>query len=133
MNINNIHDKFFKSILSDINIAKKFMSSLLSVEITQHLNIETLRYSETDFLLPDLKEVFSDMVFNVQKKDNKEVYISIILEHKSQPDNFTAVQLLLYISYGYYKQYKNTKSLNLILPVVFYHGKRKWDINPSKS
>ncbi|HHH52897.1 MAG TPA: hypothetical protein ENK91_04510 [Bacteroidetes bacterium] len=126
MNINNIHDKFFKNVLSDINIAKNFISSFLDPDVLQHINIETLKYAETDFLLQDLKEIFSDMVFTVNKTDDKEIYISIILEHKSRPDDFTAVQLLLYIAYGYYKQYKNTRSLQLILPIVFYHGKQKW-------
>ena len=126
MNINNIHDKFFKNILSDINIAKKFIVSFLSPEVLRYINIETLQYAETDFLLQDLKEIFSDIVFTINKKDDKEIYISIILEHKSRPDDFTAVQLLLYIAYGYYKQYKNTKTLQLILPIVFYHGKQKW-------
>jgi len=126
MNINNIHDKFFKNVLNDINIAKKFIASFLSPEVLQHIDIETLQYAETDFLLQDLKEIFSDIVFTVNKNDNKEIYISIILEHKSRPDDFTAVQLLLYIAYGYYKQYKNTRSLQMILPIVFYHGKQKW-------
>jgi len=126
MNINNIHDKFFKNVLSDINIAKKFISSFLSPEVLRHINIETLQYAETDFLLQDLKEIFSDIVFTANKKDDEEIYISIILEHKSKPDDFTAVQLLLYIAYGYYKQYKNTRSLRMILPIVFYHGKQKW-------
>ena len=126
MNINNIHDKFFKNVLSNINIAKKFIASFLSPEVLQHINIETLQYAETDFLLQDLKEIFSDIVFTVNKKDDEEIYISIILEHKSKPDDFTAVQLLLYVAYGYYKQYKNTRSLQLILPIVFYHGKQKW-------
>jgi len=130
VNINNIHDKFFKNVLSDINIAKKFIASFLSPEVLQHINIETLQYAETDFLLQDLKEIFSDIVFTVNKKTDEEIYISIILEHKSRPDDFTAVQLLLYIAYGYYKQYKNTKSLQLILPIVFYHGKQKWIYKP---
>ena len=90
----------------------------------------TLKYSETDFVLPDLKEVFSDIVFSVSRKNNKEAYISIILEHKSQPDDFTAVQVLLYVAYGYYKQYRSKRSLNPILPFVFYHGKQKWIFKP---
>ncbi len=124
--IKNIHDKFFNNVLSDIYIAKKFIASFLSPEVLQHIDMETLQYAETDFLLQDLKEIFSDIVFAVNKKDEQEVYISIILEHKSRPDDFTAVQLLLYVAYGYYKQYKNTGSLQLILPIVFYHGKQKW-------
>ncbi len=126
MKIQNPHDKFFKSVLNDINIAKNFLSSFLPPDVLSHINIDTLQYVETDFLLPDLKEIFSDIVFTANKNGDKEIYISIILEHKSRPDDFTAVQLLLYIAYGYYKQYKNTGSLQLILPVVFYHGKQKW-------
>ncbi len=126
MNINNIHDKYIKTVLSDINVAKKFLSSFLPGDVLEFIDLETLQYAETDFVLQDLKEVFSDMVFTASRKDDNEVYISIVLEHKSHPDDFTAVQLLLYVVYGYYKQYKNTGSLKLILPVVFYHGKQKW-------
>ncbi len=126
VNINNIHDKYIKTVLSDINVAKKFLSSFLPGDVLEFIDLETLQYAETDFVLQDLKEVFSDMVFTVSRKDDNEVYISIVLEHKSHPDDFTAVQLLLYVVYGYYKQYKNTGSLKLILPVVFYHGKQKW-------
>ena len=55
MNINNIHDKFFKNILSDISFAKKFISSFLPANVLKHINIDTLQYAETDFLLLDLK------------------------------------------------------------------------------
>ncbi len=127
MNINNIHDKYIKTVLSDIKVAKKFLSSFLPDDVLQFIDLETLQYAETDFVLKDLKEVFSDMVFTASKKDNNEIYISIVLEHKSQADDFTAIQLLLYVAYGYYKQYKNSGSLKLILPVVFYHGKQKWE------
>ena len=106
MKINNIHDKYIKTVLSDINVAKKFLSSFLPDDVLQFIDLETLQYAETDFVLQGLKEVFSDMVFTVSRKEDSEVYISIVLEHKSQADDYTAIQLLLYVAYGYYKQYK---------------------------
>ncbi|HHH53217.1 MAG TPA: Rpn family recombination-promoting nuclease/putative transposase [Bacteroidetes bacterium] len=132
MEINNIHDKFFKSMLGNMTIAKEFISAFLPKKTLDVIDIDTLTYANTEYVFDDLKDVFSDMVFSCKLKENKEKdsYISIILEHKSYRDKFTAIQLLLYISYGYYTQYKNTKAIEPIIPLVFYHGKKGWHYKP---
>ncbi len=61
--INNIHDKFFKNVLSDIHIAKKFIASFLSPDVLQHIDIETLQYAETDFLLQDVIRVIHEIFY----------------------------------------------------------------------
>lgn len=132
MEINNIHDKFFKSMLRNKAVAKEFISAFLPQKTLDAIDIETLTYANTEYVFDDLKDVFSDMVFSCKLKGDskKNSYISIILEHKSYIDNFTAIQLLLYISYGYYTQYKDKKSIEPIIPLVFYHGKTGWQYKP---
>ena len=53
MNINNIHDKYMKTVLSDINVAKKFLASFLPDNVLEYIDLETLQYAETDFVLRD--------------------------------------------------------------------------------
>ena len=127
ISVNNPHDKFFKSIMNEINVAKAIISTFLSRDILNLIDIDSLQHAKTNFVSEELKETFSDVVFSAKMKSKKEVFISFLLEHKSYPDIFTAVQVLFYLASGYYSQYKNSKKLQVIIPLVFYHGKEKWE------
>ena len=125
--VNNPHDKFFKSLMNEIKIAKAILASLLSPQLLKLIDIDTLQHAKTSFVSDSLKETFSDVVFTVKLKNKVDVFITFLLEHKSYPDIFTPVQVLFYLASGYYLQSKNNKKLQIIIPLVFYHGKEKWE------
>jgi hypothetical protein len=55
--------------------------------------------------------------------------VYVLLEHKSSPDRWVALQLVKYIIRIWYRELdrnQGTRKLPPILPVVFYHGKRHW-------
>lgn len=127
-NINNPHDKFLKALLNDIYVAKQYIATILPEEILTKIDIDSLQHGNTGFVMEDLKEVFSDMVFKCKLKEGNNAYLSLVLEHKSTPDKYTFIQILLYVAYGYYQQYKSGKKIHPIIPVILYHGKTKWKI-----
>ena len=124
--INTPHDAFFKKTMNNPGIAKSVLKSVLPAEVYKLIDWKTLDPIQTNFVSDELKETFSDVIYTAKLKNGKEVFITFILEHKSHPDKFTPVQIMYYLASGYYKQYKNDKSLNVIIPLVFYHGKEKW-------
>ncbi|HRP68877.1 MAG TPA: Rpn family recombination-promoting nuclease/putative transposase, partial [Turneriella sp.] len=65
-----------------------------------------------------------DLLFTAQTKDNMPLNLYILLEHKSKPDKNILTQLLIYQKEIYVKQEKYAA----VIPVVFYHGKEKWNI-----
>jgi predicted transposase/invertase (TIGR01784 family) len=128
--INNIHDKFVKELLANREVAVAFLSEFLPSELVARLKFETLTYEPTSYLNTDLSDFFSDMVWSVHTQGEKEVKISILLEHKSYRDHRTSFQVLEYIALGYLSQLKSGKGVSLIIPLVYYHGHEQWEYQP---
>jgi predicted transposase/invertase (TIGR01784 family) len=66
------------------------------------------------------------MVWRIDTHDNEALNVCLLLEHKSYPDANVAFQMLEYIALGYQTQLKNKQGLELILPILYYHGQEKW-------
>ncbi len=128
-NINNIHDKFFKSIMSNIEVARDFFKTFLPKDVLNTIDLNTLKFTQNNFISGKLKETFADLVFKCKLKNSEHsAYISILLEHKSYPDKYSYVQTLGYVVEGYQAQIKAGKPLEPIIPVLLYHGKQKWEL-----
>ncbi len=50
----------------------------------------------------------------------------MLIEHKSYPDKYTTIQIGGYIFSALQKQAQNNEPLSVIIPVLLYHGKGKW-------
>jgi len=53
--------------------------------------------------------------------------LSLLFEHKSQPDGIIFLQLLRYLLEAWDQQPQKKKGLGIIIPIVVYHGKQKWE------
>jgi predicted transposase/invertase (TIGR01784 family) len=61
-----------------------------------------------------------------------DAFIYLLIEHKSWEELFTGFQLLKYmvrIWEFYLKQNKKAKTLPVIIPIVIYHGPKKWQLD----
>ena len=54
--------------------------------------------------------------------------IYIVFEHKSYPDKLTLIQVLNYCAVVWETNIRNKEPLRPIIPVVFYHGKQKFNL-----
>jgi len=128
--INNPHDKFVKEMLADREMAVAFLDAYLPENLRIVLKLESLTYANTHFITPELSESFSDIVFRIPMNDTeqKDVYVSLLLENKSTPEKYAAFQLLGYIANGYLTQLKNKDVIHPIIPVIYYQGKAKWKL-----
>lgn len=128
-----IHDTFIKDILSHKEAATNFFKEYLPGSLVQIINFETLTPLNTSYVGQNLKTSYSDLVWSVKLKNQKNVQISMLLEHKSHPDPDTAFQLLEYLALAYRKQRRETKKTELIIPVLYYHGKTDWKFKSLES
>ncbi len=128
------HDHFFKKMMSNRQFALDFCKDLLPKKILRNIRLESLSYMNESHITPDLKGHLADVILRFERADGKQghYYISLIIEHKSHPDNMVAGQLLIYLGNGYSKQMKEQSQLELIIPVVYYHGTQKWEVRPFK-
>jgi len=128
--ITNAHDRFFREVFSKKDMARGFFRNFLPHDLLKHLNLDSLSIEKGNFVDKKLKEAFSDLLYSV-KTDRGEAFIYLLVEHKSFQDRMTAFQLLRYIVRileQYVKQHKDAKNLPLVVPVVLYHGRNRWQV-----
>lgn len=127
--IHNIHDKFFKEVLSEKQNAIDFFKCFFPSDLVAQLDLDSLERQADSFTTPHLQEVFSDAVFLCKLAGQKhEAYITILLEHKSTKDDYAIFQLLRYLAEGYALQIKQKKDLRVIVPMLFYKGTEHWEL-----
>ncbi len=127
--INNKHDATFKEVFSQKRIAKDFIENNIPKEALDVIDIESLELQKDTFINKELEENFSDLVYRVKIK-GKDAYISFLLEHKSYKDKMVIFQIHKYILEAWMAQVQkeNKEELPIILPLVIYHGREKWNL-----
>ncbi len=121
------HDKFFKAIFSRKKEAKEFISKTLPKKLVQNLDLKTLELDNSEYIDKNLKSSFSDIVYNCTYGKDLKIKISILFEHKSYPEKYTHLQLLRYMVNIWQTQIKQKQELTPVIPIIFYHGKQKWN------
>ena len=86
----NPHDRFFKEAWSHAEVARDFLTYYLPANIVELLDIDTLELSKDSFVDKELSEYFSDLLYKVELRDGRAVYVYVLLEHKSYPEPFVA-------------------------------------------
>ncbi len=137
MPINNPHDRFFRSVFSEKEVALGYLTTFLPDTILSELDLSSLELENNSYINETLQEHFSDIVYRAQFKQNKEkksqkkqnaIWLSFLFEHKSYPVEFIYLQLLQYIISVWIHLTKQKTQLRLVIPIVVYHGKEEWKL-----
>ncbi len=127
--IRNPHDAFFKRLFGDLETATDFIRNYLPPGVVAVLNLATLTLEKESFVDPRLRSHFSDLLFRVKLVSGDDLYIYLLVEHKSAPDPWVAFQLLRYILRIWERLFEaGCETLPMILPIVFYHGADRWNV-----
>ena len=128
--INNIHDKFVRESFSDVKRAASFIEHFLPSQLVSSIDLSTLILIKESYISKELSEYFSDLVFEVKLKDGKKdaVTVALLFEHKSSPDKYVLVQVGYYMFAHWLKCVSQRKKLKVIIPVIYYQGKKEWKL-----
>ena len=133
-----LHNKF-NSIMMRLFTYKEIVIEMLLYLVGEdwikNINFDTLKNVDKDFVSPqELDDFQSDMLWSARLKDNnKEFYIYIHVEfqstpHRLMPFRFLNYQYLVYEKIMQQRKNKENKELlPFIFPILFYHGKNKWN------
>jgi predicted transposase/invertase (TIGR01784 family) len=109
-------------------IALDYFRSCLPTQVLEKLDFSTLRQLPDTYVSKELQKSISDIVYACQRADGAgEVKISLLIEHKSYVDKYTPVQIGSYIFSGLLKQLADGEKPSLIIPILLYHGKARWE------
>lgn len=107
-----------------------FLHRFLPAELSGKLDFRTLKSLDQSFLSDDMKETFADLIFECRLKEEDNglpLYLSILIEHKSNPEEYVSFQMGHYTMSGYKKQIANkVHPLKPIIPFLYYHCNQEW-------
>ena len=129
------HDAYFQKICKDRENANALLRDNLPEEITALFSSDLPKEIPGTFFDERLSRYLSDILFQVKLKNGSDAYIYALVEHKSSPDALAPLQLLRYMTRvwaDWTRDKKNKgKSLPIIIPLLFYHGQKRWTIPTS--
>ena len=128
--LHNPHDKFVRETFSDPERARAFIEEFLPNEFVLNLDLPSLKVLKDSYLDKELKEYFSDLIFDLEIRGIKKekLKIALLFEHKSAPDKFVLIQVGYYLFSHWFKQIRQRKKLDLVIPLIYYQGKQKWKV-----
>jgi len=122
----NAHNNFFVEVFSNRENALDFLLGTLPPRLKNELNLNTIKLDSGSYVDEELKTHFSDILYTCKTISRKDVYVSLLFEHKSYKPRYPRLQLLRYMLNIWYSQVKQRKPLQPVIPIVLYHGRGKW-------
>lgn len=118
------HDKVFKLFLSDIDVARDFLTVHLPLDIGERCDFSTLRLESASFVDEALRARVSDMLYSLHTSAGTG-YIYCLIEHQSKPEHMMAFRLIRYCLASMQQHLEQGhKRLPLVVPLLFYQGER---------
>lgn len=97
------------------------------MSLSRKLDYATLKVVDTEKTGRKYKKFYLDLSVECTLSGSEsEIYI--VFEHKSYPDKLTLIQILNYCAVVWETNIRNREPLRPIIPVVFYHGKQKFNL-----
>jgi predicted transposase YdaD len=130
--LTNPHDHFFRDSFGQRELVADFCQHYLPAEVAAMLDADPVAWElrAESFIDETLGGHFSDLLYLTRLFDGMEAYVYLLFEHKSAPEPTIALQLLRY-KVGIWERDRRErpgKPLRPILPVVVYHGRRRWRV-----
>ena len=118
------HDAVFKTFLSHPETARDFMALHLPPALLAICDLSTLKLESGSFVEDDLRPYYSDVLYSLKTRSG-DGYVHVLIEHQSTPDKHMAFRLMRYAVAAMQRHLDaGHKTLPLVIPVLFYQGKR---------
>jgi predicted transposase YdaD len=124
----NPHDAAFKSVFQKKELAVSFFRTYLPADIIGRADLDSSELVGKSYVDENMKELHSDIVYRTRLM-GKDAFLYLLFEHQSTPDYWIIFRLLCYMTNlwrSYREQYPKKRRLPVIIPLVFYHGRRRW-------
>ncbi len=130
--ISKAHNNVFIKTVSDPENVKVLLKMALPEPVKNAIDFSKIEIEFTTYVSDDIKDYYSDAVVKTRLKavDQEEIALDIyiLVEHKSRAENKFLVQILKYMYLEWQKDIDQKRPLRVIIPMIFYHGKEKWNV-----
>ena len=126
--INTPHDKYFRTMLSNKEVARDFLEWHLPSFIKDRVDLDSVETKKDSFVDDNFKKLETDILFSLSF-NNEPGYIYTLVEAQKKPDRFMPLRLLKYLIAIMEHHIKNNedKKLPTIYPLILYQGQALWN------
>lgn len=130
MSVHHPHDRFFRESFTKPQIIRSFLQEYLPPALLNQLELETLVLEDGSYVDEELRVHQTDILYQVKMITGQPLRLYLLFDHKSAPDRWVGLQLLRYMV-QIWEENKPTRKIEYltpILPLVVYHGAKKWQL-----
>jgi len=128
MNLSQPHDQFVKRLFDNKTETVEFLSKTLPEKIVSKMDLENLEIVKERFSGKSSGDTRNDLLYRIPLKSGSNVFVYLLFEHKSYHDSKIYTQILEYLAKIYQWQEVNETEVKVVIPFVFYHGEKNWDL-----
>ena len=126
-----MHDPAYKLIFSRPRMVEDLLRGFAARDWSDKLDFESLTALPASFVSDDLRQRHGDLVWRVRFRDDRWLYLLLLLEFQSTVDPAMAFRMLAYTALLYQKLIREGVlrehgELPPVLPIVLYNGSRRW-------
>ena len=126
-------DPAYKRLFSRPRMVRDLLSGFAARDWSAELDLASLTLLPASYVSHDLRQRHGDLVWRVRFKDDRWLYVVLLLEFQSAVDRAMAVRMLTYTALLYQKLIaegvlRERSVLPPVLPVVIYNGRRPWTV-----
>ena len=126
-------DPAYKRLFSRPRMVRDLLSGFAARDWSADLDLASLTPLPASYVSHDLRQRHGDLVWRVRFKDDRWLYVVLLLEFQSAVDRSMAVRMLTYTALLYQKLIaegvlRERSVLPPVLPVVIYNGRMPWTV-----
>ncbi len=124
-------DPAYKRLFSRPRMVRDLLRGFAARDWSGDLDLTSLTPLPASFVSHDLRQRHGDLVWRVRFKDDRWLYVVLLLEFQSAVDRSMAVRMLTYTGLLYQKLIaegvlRERGGLPPVLPIVIYNGRGPW-------
>ena len=126
-------DPAYKRLFSRPRMVRDLLSGFAARDWSAELDLASLTPLSASYVTDDLRQRHGDLVWRLRFKDERWLYVVLLLEFQSALDRSMAVRMLAYTALLYQRLIadgvlRERSVLPPVLPVVIYNGRRPWTV-----
>ena len=127
------HDAAYKRFFSDPLMVESLLRDFVPERFVDDLDFSTLELCSGDYVADNLSQRHNDIVWRIHWKEQKWLYLVLLLEFQSKQDPWMPLRMLSYTSLLLLKLVETRKvfphhPLPAVLPIVLYNGGTAWKV-----
>ena len=126
-----MHDPAYKLLFSRPRMVRDLLDGFAARGWSGALDFDTLAPLPASFVSEDLRQRHGDLVWRIRFRDDRWLYLVLLLEFQATVDRAMALRMLTYTALLYQRLdadgvLRDHGALPPVLPVVLYNGRRPW-------